>query len=77
MKQNKIGIIKLGDGYGLIIPPKTDTIKIMVAIGQLIQIWAFAEMDQGGIDPDKLKNMANDFIDVVLQKIFENCTRGD
>ena len=77
MKQNKIGIIKLGDGYGLIVPPKTDNIKIMVVIGQLIQIWAFAEMDQGGVDPNKLKNMANDFIDVVLQKIFENCTRGD
>ena len=76
MKQNKIGI-KLGDGYGLIVPRKTDNIKIMVAIGQLIQIWAFAEMDQGGVDPNKLKSMTNDFIDVVLQKIFENCTRGD
>ena len=77
MKTNKIGVIDLGDGYGLIIPRKTDTIKIMVAIGQLIQIWAFAEMDQGGIDPNKLKLMCNEWIDTMLEKIFKECKRGD
>ena len=63
-KEKKLGLIDLGDGYKLIVPEKSDSLKIMVACGVLISLLAQADKDNG-CNKDKFKKMMNAYIDSI------------
>jgi hypothetical protein len=63
-KNQKQGIIKLGKGYGLIVPEHSDTLELMTSCGVLISMLAQADKDNG-VSKEKFKEMMNRYIDAI------------
>ena len=63
-KNQKQGIIKLGKGYGLIVPEHSDTLELMTSCGVLISMLAQADKDNG-VSKEKFKEMMNRYIESI------------
>lgn len=71
MKNEKQGVIDLGNGYALIVPEHSDTKKIMTSTGMLFQLWAFGEMEVAGTSKEKFKQLYKAYFDKITDGVHE------
>lgn len=69
MFKKQSGVIPLENGYGLIVPRESNNKDLMVTIGMLVQMWAYAEIESGGLDKNKFKEMMIMYVDTILEKM--------
>ena len=72
----KKGIIHLANDIDIVIPEKSDTLELMVAVGVLVQMLALADAEKNEINKDKYKKMMCDYVDKIYDEVIINDSKN-
>lgn len=65
------GKINLGGGFVLEVPHYSDTTKLLEAIGMLVQMFVYEEIENGSCNEEDLIKMINLYVREITRKVKE------